>query len=222
MNTMKPMGNALLILFGTTGDLARKKIFPALKVLHDSGDLPASATILGIGRRPWSDSEYRMRITEAITGMTDDSRPVANDFLERFFYHEMDMRESKAYDALAVRAEELSILRGFGANRLFFLATAPDLFPVVADNLGRTHLANGNGFRRIMVEKPFGHDLSSAQEFNESLYRWFGEEEIYRIDHYLGKEMLQNILVLRFANRLFEPVWNHEHKIGRASCRERV
>jgi glucose-6-phosphate 1-dehydrogenase len=179
--------------------------------LHDNGDLPASATILGVGRRPWNDDEYRSRIADSIRAASGDAI-ASPDFLGRFYYHEMDMRDNAAYDTLRVHADELAAARGFGPNRVFFLATAPDLFPVIADNLGRTHLADGGGgFRRLMVEKPFGRDLASARSFNESLYRRFDEGEIFRIDHYLGKEMLQNILVLRFANRLFEPVWNRDH-----------
>lgn len=211
MTLMKTLDPALFILFGTTGDLAYKKLFPALRILHDNGDLPPSATILGVGRRPWSDADYRARIAESILAAAPGGSPPADVFLQRFFYHEMDMRDASAYEGLRTHADELAATHGFGANRLFFLATAPDLFPIVSDNLGRTQLASGDGFRRLMVEKPFGRDLASARSFNEGLRRRFDESEIYRIDHYLGKEMLQNILVLRFANRLFEPVWRREH-----------
>ena len=202
---------ALLILFGTTGDLAAKKLFPALRSLHDGGDLPEKAAILGIGRRPWDDASYRARIAEAIAETSDEATAPDPAFLERFYYHRMDMRDTNAYDELRSRADALARARDLGDNRIYFLATAPDLFPVIAEHTGRTGQVGNGGFRRLMVEKPFGRDLASAQAFNEGLYRRFTENEIYRIDHYLGKEMLQNILVLRFANRLFEPVWNTEH-----------
>ncbi|MBP7401213.1 MAG: glucose-6-phosphate dehydrogenase (NADP(+)), partial [Clostridia bacterium] len=212
MDNTKDLESGLMLLFGTTGDLAARKLFPALKMLHDRGDLPAAAAVLGIGRRPWDDRTYRDRIAAAVrTAAGNPSAEVPAEFLDRFHYHAMDMRDVSAYDALRTHADGLSVSRGLGPNRLFFLATAPDLFPVIADNIGRTHLARAGGFRRLLIEKPFGRDLATARQFNDSLYLWFDEREIYRIDHYLGKEMLQNILVLRFSNRLFEPVWNREH-----------
>jgi len=202
---------ALLVLFGTTGDLAAKKLFPALRSLHDSKDLPENVAILGIGRRPWDDASYRARVAEAVVEASDDAAAPDPAFLDRFYYHRMDMWDTNAYDELRSRADALARARDLGDNRIYFLATAPDLFPVIAEHTGRTGQVVNGGFRRLMVEKPFGRDLASAQSFNEGLYRRFAEHEIYRIDHYLGKEMLQNILVLRFANRLFEPVWNAEH-----------
>ncbi len=212
MERTTTLAPALFLLFGTTGDLAAKKLFPALRLLHDRGDLPASAAILGIGRRPWTDAIYRAHVADALGasgGVTPDEVPPA--FLERFFYHQMDMREAQAYDELRSRADALARARELRGNRIFFLATAPDLFPIIAENAGRTRAPQPDGFHRLMVEKPFGRDLATARDFNQSLYHRFREDEIYRIDHYLGKEMLQNILVLRFANRLFEPVWNADH-----------
>ncbi len=203
---------ALLLLFGTTGDLAAKKLFPALYLLHQRGSLPAEAAILGIGRRPWTEAVYRARIADAVRAARGPAQgEISLSFLARFHYHRMDMREAAAYDELRSRADALARTRGLGGNRIYFLATAPDLFPIIAEHAGRTRLPGADGFHRLMVEKPFGRDLATAIDFNQGLYRRFHEEEIYRIDHYLGKEMLQNILVLRFANRLFEPVWNAEH-----------
>lgn len=203
-----PLVPALLVLFGTTGDLARKKLYPALYALDQSGRLAPETAIIGVGRRDWDDDVYRDTITAAIKAAEPVSTQDLAGFTDRFFYHRMDMTEESDYSSLWQHLQQTEKVRHLPGDRLYFLATAPDLFPVVSRQIGHSQLVRKGCFRRLMIEKPFGRDLASARTFNQSLRTVFKEDEIYRIDHYLGKEMLQNILILRFANQIFEPGWN--------------
>ncbi|MCK9251741.1 MAG: glucose-6-phosphate dehydrogenase [Clostridiales bacterium] len=206
-----PLEPALFVLFGTTGDLARKKLYPALYALHTAGHLAPQTAVLGIGRRDWDDEIYRETVRKAIREASPDDGDDQERFIRRFFYHRLDITATEAYDGLWPRMSQLEHDRGLSGNRIDFLATAPELFPVVSRQIGLNRHPYPGAFRRLMIEKPFGKDLASARSFNDSLRQVFPEEEIYRIDHYLGKQMLQNILVLRFANQLFEPGWNNRH-----------
>lgn len=208
MNQLKP---ALMILFGSTGDLAAKKLFPSLYTLFTDGWLAPQTRILGIGRRDWSQADFQDTVLTAVRASQPVRGDDVSDFLEIFTYHQMDIGQPDDYTALWRTVEHMEEAVGFSHNRLFFLATAPELFPVVADQIGRGQPRVPGSFRRLMIEKPFGRDLASARNFNQHLRRYFEEEEILRIDHYLGKEMLQNILVLRFANHLFEPTLSAAH-----------
>ncbi len=201
---------ALFVLFGTTGDLAHKKLLPALYTLERSGQLARNSTIVGIGRRDWTDNYYRDQIVAALREAEPVSQKEADEFCRRFFYYRMDISQPAAYKGLWDFLAKVESRQGLAGDRIYFLATAPQLFTVIARQIGHEKSAPGR-FRRLLIEKPFGRDLDSAEEFNTNLRLAFAEDEIYRIDHYLGKEMLQNILVLRFANQIFEPGWNRHH-----------
>lgn len=203
MNQIKP---AWFVLFGATGDLAKRKLYPALYSLHSHGHLPANTRILGIGRREWSQENYH----DVVLTATQKNQPVMassiHSFLDLFEYHRMNITESEEYEGLWQKLDEHP-----HQGRLFFLATGPDLFPMISRRIGQAKSRWSQGYTRLMIEKPFGHDLDSARRFNEALQENFAEEDIFRIDHYLGKEMLQNISVLRFANPLFAAAWQKEH-----------
>ena len=207
MDIFKP---ALFILFGTTGDLAKKKLFPALYELYTSGWLDPRTRILGIGRRDWTDEYFDEVVLTAVRASQPVTGTAITEFLKLFSYYRLDIKDNTAYPALWQTVDKMESEIGFDGNRIFFLSTAPDLFPVVAEQIGVGQTHRDGSFRRLMIEKPFGQDLDSAKLFNERLRQHFSEQEIYRIDHYLGKEMLQNILVLRFANQLFESAWQRD------------
>lgn len=204
-----PLTPALLVLFGTTGDLARKKLYPALFALYRSGRLARETAIVGVGRRDWNDAVYRDAAAAAVTEVEETDRQALSGFQDLFFYHRMDITDETQYNSLWQKLEQIEQLRQLPGDRIYFLATAPDLFPIVSRQIGHGQPVKHGRFRRLMVEKPFGRDLASARSFNQGLRSVFAEDEIYRIDHYLGKEMLQNILILRFANQIFEPGWNN-------------
>jgi glucose-6-phosphate 1-dehydrogenase len=208
---------AALVLFGASGDLTRRKLLPALYSLLHAGLLPAGLCIVGVARRPLDDAAFRQAMREAIDEFSR-LRPVAPSTwaaLEpRLFYHRCDFGDRNGYRSLARRLESLDSEFGLRGNRLYYLATPPDNFPTIAENLAAAGLAHDEqapGFRRIVLEKPFGHDHASALELDSTLQRYFTERETFRIDHYLGKETVQNILVLRFANGILEPLWNQKY-----------
>ncbi len=202
---------AIMFIFGSTGDLSHRKLYPALYALHAANRLADNTVVLGIGRRDWDDERYRESIAAAVRSAEPAAEKTMADFTRRFFYHRLDISDKTAYNSLWHKAGQLEKLHHLQGNRLYFLATAPDHFPLIARQIGLGQPAIPGCFRRLMIEKPFGADLSTARTFNKQLRQVFAEDEIFRIDHYLGKEMLQNILVLRFANQLFEPAWNCHH-----------
>ncbi len=206
-----------IVLFGTTGDLANRKILPALYNLARQGLLPAGFAVLGVSRRDWSDDTFRQRMREAVEKHSRHqpiSDTVWNDFAQSLFYHAVRFDEPEGFTDLARRLDALADSQGTGGNCLYYLATAPEFFGPIADALGQAGLGGRNTaspWRRLVVEKPFGHDLASAAALDERLHAAFDESQIYRIDHYLGKETVQNILALRFANAIFEPIWNRRY-----------
>ena len=208
---MRKLEPALFILFGTTGDLAKKKLFPALYTLFSSGWIHPDTRVLGVGRRDWSDDYFQEVVMTSVRASQPVTGSAITDFLDLFSYFKMDITRDADYDDLWRSVNQMESGLEINGNRLYFLSTAPDLFPKIAQAIGKGQPAKEGAFRRLMIEKPFGHDLASAREFNDHLRRHFEEHEIFRIDHYLGKEMLQNILVLRFANQLFEPAWQKEY-----------
>ena len=199
-----------LVIFGITGDLAHRKLVPALYQLALGGQLPEALHIVGFARRDWGDeklrSEMRTALNEHARTKPLDKKVVAN-LLDRMHYVTGTFDGRDGYKHLE------SLLKELGAvNRLFYLATPPQAYPAIIENLGASNLAScPDGWTRIVVEKPYGRDLESARQLEEAIHKVFSEDQIYRIDHYLGKETVQNILVLRFANGIFEPMWNNRY-----------
>src|SRR5438067_1363446 len=207
-----------IVIFGATGDLTHRKLMPALYNLAADGDLPPAVAIIGFARREKNDEQFRAELEEA-TGQF--SRQAVRDeiwktFAQSIFYHQSEFGDEAGYEALAKRLEKVDKERETRGNRLFYFATAPDQFEPILKHLkaaGLNETCKGS-WARVIVEKPFGADLASARELNRIVRSSFTEEQTYRIDHFLGKETAQNILLLRFANSIFAPLWN-SHYIDR-------
>jgi glucose-6-phosphate 1-dehydrogenase len=205
---------AALVVFGATGDLAHRKLYPALAHLAERRQLPGRLAVVGVARTEMSDDDYagEVRKTLAAAGAAEGSS--ALDRLGvRFRYVRGSFDDGSVFDRLVRVLDETDLEYRTSANALFYLATLPQAFGTIAAGLGRVGLAEQppGTFRRLVVEKPFGHDLDSAAELDRRLHEWFREEQIYRIDHYLAKETVQNILALRFTNTIFEPLWNRRY-----------
>jgi len=203
-----------LVIFGATGDLTKRKLIPALYDLACVGCMSPHFDILGVGRKPLSDEQFRKSLEE-VASHSKDARNFTSegwkDFAKRITYFRADTDQRASYFEIAKHLAEMQS-RGASPNVLFYLATPSSLFAEIIQGLGAARLnQNEKDWTRIVVEKPFGSDLKSAQELNRVLTSVFPEESVYRIDHYLGKETVQNILVFRFGNLLFEPVWNRNY-----------
>jgi glucose-6-phosphate 1-dehydrogenase len=205
----------ILVIFGATGDLTKRKLYPALYNLYRDRALPEHFAVVAIGRRRKTDEEVRADIIQSIkefsrTGLTGQEEDLG--FLNCFHYFQLDFNESERYADLKAKLDELDKSCGTKGNGVFFLAVAPEHFGAITLQL-RTHgmAPNQDSWQRLVIEKPFGWDLDSAQELNRVIRSTFAEKLIYRIDHYLGKEMVQNLMILRFANTLFEPLWNNKY-----------
>lgn len=202
---------ATLVIFGASGDLTQRKLIPALYALHQKGHLPEDFKVLGVSRTEMSDATFREHRGANL------EQPDA-DFLQKLHYEPLATTQSDAYASLKQRLVEISGKNPESKNLedrdlIFYLSVPPSLYSTIAEGLKAQglHQNSGKGIRRLVVEKPFGYDLESAQELNTRLKSVFAEDEIYRIDHYLGKETVQNMLVLRFGNGIFEPIWNHQY-----------
>ncbi len=198
-----------IVIFGATGDLTTRKLGPSLYNLYLIGGFPASFVVLGSARSEMSDEQFRDRLKEGIAD-TDLSR--WDDFASHLYYHRIDLRSVDSFKELFSTLKKIEGEHNTEANRIFYLAIPPSAYGSVAGMLGKVGLskerADGNGWSRIVVEKPFGSDLKSAQKLNRELHEYFDERQIFRIDHYLAKETVQNVLMFRFANTIFEPLWN--------------
>jgi glucose-6-phosphate 1-dehydrogenase len=213
MSQKKPDPCAFII-FGATGDLTHRLVIPALYNLAASNLLPDNFCVAGVARKGVSGSQMRDSLMDGLRKFA--TRPVDDEIAMRLLACvtaiEADVKDPASFDAMRDQLDKLEELRGTKGNRLFYLATPPGAFLPIARELGRTGMLKENGmWRRLVVEKPFGTDLASARELNSELLKLLTEHQIYRIDHYLGKETVQNILVLRFANGMFEPIWNRNH-----------
>src|SRR5438034_6692287 len=201
-----------IVIFGATGDLTHRKLIPALYNLAADGELPAGAAIVGFARRNKSDDEFRQDLEEATRKFS--RQPVRDEmwktFAQAFSYHHSEFEDESGYKKLAKRLDRIDKEHGTRGNRLFYFAAAPDQFEPILKHLKAAGLNESckGSWARVIVEKPFGSDLGSARELNRIVRNSFTEEQTYRIDHFLGKETAQNILVLRFANAIFAPLWN--------------
>lgn len=204
-----------VIIFGASGDLTYRKLIPALYNIAADGDLPAAVSIVGFARREKSDEQFRQELEEALKkfsrqGLNDQ---IWADLKPRIYYHRSEFSDDAGYKSLAERLDKLDAERGTRGNRLFYLSVAPSEFEGILEKLAGAGLnqSKPDAWNRVIVEKPFGTDLASARELNSVVSKVFREQDTYRIDHYLGKETAQNIMVLRFANSMFEPLWNSRY-----------
>ncbi len=200
---------ALIIIFGATGDLANRKLFPSLYQLYQKGNLNRFA-VIGVARRSLSHEQFKQNVKDSVLTAGNESKNI-DEFISRFYYHSHDVKDSSSYTSLNKLAAEVDSRFQLDGNRIFYLAMAPEFFGTIAEHLKLDGLTDVDGFKRLVIEKPFGRDLESARKLNEQIRTAFPENEVYRIDHYLGKEMVQNIEVIRFANAMFEPLWNNRY-----------
>ncbi len=208
--TAKP---CVLVIFGATGDLTKRKLVPSLMGLAKDGLLPPGFAVVGFARRPWTDEQFRDELADGVRQFgRPDTGSHFDALADAFTFHQSDFGATDGYVALKKRLEQIDRQRGTAGNRLFYLATPPSSYSAILQNLAATGLSSEQDgkFARVIVEKPFGRDTATAHALNEQVRAAFRERQVFRIDHYLGKETVQNILALRFANGIFEPLWNEK------------
>ncbi|MGB6975790.1 MAG: glucose-6-phosphate dehydrogenase [Terracidiphilus sp.] len=203
----------IMVIFGASGDLTKRKLLPALYHLEQEGLLPKEFAIVGVARRPLGD-EFAADMREGILefGGVDKDDPKLEEFVGKVGYYALNFGDQAHYAGLKAELDRIAAEKNIGGDRLFYLATAPEFFASIIENLGAQGMAQPEKGRvGVVIEKPFGHDLDSAKELNRQVNAVFHEDQVFRIDHYLGKETVQNILVFRFANGIFEPIWNRNY-----------
>src|SRR4051794_18365118 len=206
----QPVHPTTAVIFGASGDLAKRKLLPAIYNLAHEGALPEQFNLIGVSRGEMSDDEFRETARESISEFSrrDADEKVLEELTNRFRYVTGSFDDDSMYERLGQALDDFDEDADLEFNRLFYLSTAPNFFPVIAEALGKHGLNRNEGSEvRIIIEKPFGTDLESAKELNKRVLACFDESQVFRIDHYLGKETVQNMLVLRFANMIFEPLW---------------
>ena len=206
---MKQTEPHILVIFGASGDLTKRKLIPALYELHTQQLLPEKLAVLGVSRTELTDGGFREKMKEFLSIQPHNEKDV-EAFLEHLYYQPLLTSDSSEYHILKSRLETLGKELSIPANYIYYLSTPPNLYQIIPQSLAEVGLNDAkNGFKRLIIEKPFGTDLDSAQNLNKNLLNYFDEDQLYRIDHYLGKETVQNMLVTRFSNGIFEPIWNH-------------
>ncbi|MDE5054965.1 glucose-6-phosphate dehydrogenase [Niallia taxi] len=208
------MESMTFVLFGATGDLAKRKIYPALYNLYLDKKMPQAISVFGLGRKEFTDATFQEHVRKSIE--TFSRRKAENDeqleaFIASFRYSILDATKIEDYETLLKKVEKREAELNIPQNRMFYLSVGPEFFDLIALNLKESGLGTTAGWKKLLIEKPFGHDLASARELNERLSKAFTEEEIYRIDHYLGKPMVQNLEALEFANPVLQALWNNKH-----------
>jgi glucose-6-phosphate 1-dehydrogenase len=203
-----------IVIFGANGDLTKRKLLPALYRLAYERRIPQNFAMVGNSRTPMSDEDFRQKMKESVEKFIENSpfdESVWESFEQTLYYVAGDLKDTNCYQAIQKKLAEAEQRNQTGDNVLYYLSTQPSYYEVVIEQLGKHGMNRGKGWRRIVIEKPFGHDLASAHKLNQQTHDVFPEEDVYRIDHYLGKETVQNILAFRFGNGIFEPLWNRRY-----------
>lgn len=202
------------VLFGATGDLAKRKIYPALYNLFVDGKLPEAFSLIGLGRREWTDEFFQSNVEQSLRQFSRrevQDQDLMQSFIRKFRYTVLDIGRTADYTKLLHMIEERENALKLPPNRLFYLSVGPEYFTTIATNIEQSSLGSAAGWKRLVIEKPFGHDLQSARDLNEHLSKSFTEDEIFRIDHYLGKPMVQNLEVLERANPIIQALWSNRY-----------
>ena len=211
--------NLVIVIFGASGDLTSRKLIPAIFSLKRQKLLPEKYAILGVGRTKIENEEFRKKMGDGVLSFSEEKdvdKNMVEVFLRDLYYFSMNYYSVEEFQQLKSNILEIDIKYGIGGNYIFYMATPPSMYEVLSVNLAKAGLSDQNSnFKRIIIEKPFGYDLESGKILNSTLHKFFSEDQIFRIDHYLGKETVQNLLVTRFANGIFEPLWNRNfiHRI---------
>lgn len=217
--TKRHVDPCILVIFGATGDLTGRKLMPALYNLARDGQLPSHFACVGFARRPKTNEEFRQEMRDAVSQFSR-IKPLDEDiwsiFQDQLFYHQSDFDSDEGYEGLRTLLQKLDSRLGTKGNRVFYFSTQPRYFPDIVEKLSQHQLiydfnTTHNKWSRVIIEKPFGHDLDSAKALQNEITQYLNEQQIYRIDHYLGKETVQNLMVFRFSNSIFESLWNNHH-----------